>query len=77
MRRYENGVLVGEEYTPPDFQKWLRSEIDQAEQLDKKLDDRIMSFSTPQPKLSQVAAAHARLRALREVWRAYDRSCNG
>lgn len=74
VKRYENGVVVGEEDPPIDFQNWLRSEIDQAEKLDKKIDERIMNFSTPQPKLSQVAAAHARLRALREVRWAYARS---
>lgn len=74
MRHYEQGVVVGEPDPPPDFQQWLRSQIDQAENLDMLIDVRIMGASKPYPKLAQVAAAHARLRALREVQLAWQRS---
>lgn len=74
MRHYDNGIVVGEEDHPVPFGQWLRSEIDQAKSINKQLDDRIMGWSRPYPKLAQVAAAHARLRALREVQWAYARS---
>lgn len=67
-------MIVDHPAPPPDFRQWLRGEIDRAENLDKTLGDRIMSLNTSQPKLAQVAAAHARLRALREVQWAYARS---